>query len=167
MFTLLTLMAGLLAADATLSDAPVTKARSPYVEWPEQGMRPVRDKQADMEELTALQAAMISTAYGQQPWREQEHVCAGNPTHVRPRAAPSNSCRYIGYAVGGGAVGRGDVWHDEDPSSQQRRLDDGTFGWDYLGYLGRKRIALSWSHRRLQSGVGAYATDGPKLFHHE
>ena len=167
MFTMLTLMVGLLAADASLSDAPVAQSRSPYAEWPGQGMRPMRDRRAEMDELTSLQAAMISTAYGQEAWREQEHLCRGNPTHVRSRAAESNSCRYVGYQVGGGAVGAGDRWSDEDPAPQQRRLDEGTFGWDYLGYLGRKRIALSWSHRRLQSGVGSYETDGPKLLHHE
>ena len=53
------------------------------------------------------------------------HQRAGNPQEVSPWARPSDTGRYVGYLVGGGAVCRGD-----GPTA-----DEGTWGWDYTGLV--------------------------------
>ncbi|MBI3821148.1 MAG: hypothetical protein HY289_00540 [Planctomycetes bacterium] len=69
---------------------------------------------------------------------------------------PSDTGRYIGYHVGGGA--------GQPRKAEPRQDDEGTWGWDYQGWLPR-RVILGWWHgRRYQGGTGAYATDGPKRF---
>jgi hypothetical protein len=61
----------------------------------------------------------------------------------------------VGYYVGGGSA-----WHWGEP----RKLNEGTWGWDYKGFGLPKHIALQWSHgRRYQGGTGAYKTDGPPV----
>ena len=66
-------------------------------------------------------------------------------------AKPSDTGRYVGYYVGGGAAWRG----------EPRALNEGTWGWDYKGFALPKRIDLQWTHgRRYQGGTGAYKTDG-------
>jgi hypothetical protein len=68
-------------------------------------------------------------------------------------AVPSNNPHYIGYYAGGGAPLR---------RSEPRGPDDGTWGWDYRGWLISRRVTLGWWHgRRYQGGTGAYRTDGP------
>src|SRR5262245_9854175 len=79
---------------------------------------------------------------------------AGNPQNVAWWAVPSEARHDIGYYVGGGAPCRGDA----------RALDEGTWGWDYSGFLLPHRVALNWWHgRRYQGGVGAYRTVGENL----
>jgi hypothetical protein len=71
-------------------------------------------------------------------------------------ALPSDTGHYLGYHVGGGAVNA----HKAEP----RQADEGTWGWDYQGWLVPRRVALGWWHgRRYQGGGGAYKTDGPRL----
>ncbi len=77
---------------------------------------------------------------------------AGGPPHVAWYARPSDTKHYIGYYVGGGCHCLG------DPPS----LTEGTWGWDYRGFLIPKDVVLSWCHgRRCQGGAGAYRTVGP------
>lgn len=48
--------------------------------------------------------------------------------------------------------------------------NEGTWGWDYRGWIIPRRVNLLWWHgRRAQGGPGAYKTDGPFLphLHHE
>lgn len=86
-----------------------------------------------------------------------EEARAGHPSQVAPWAHPSDTGRYIGYEVGGGAA-----CHGEGPVSP----DEGTWGWDYLGYCLPSKIVLGWWHeRRCQGGEGAYKTDGPRPRH--
>jgi hypothetical protein len=82
---------------------------------------------------------------------------AGYPQDIACRARPSDSPAYCGYTVGGGAP------HHGEP----RYLDEGTWGWDYTGWLFQRRVGLDWFHGgRYQGGPGAYKTDGPRLLHH-
>ena len=75
-------------------------------------------------------------------------------------ALPSDTGHYVGYHVGGGC-GRP---HKAEP----RRADEGTWGWDYQGWLIPRRVMLEWWHdRRYQGGTGAYKTEGPKLLHED
>lgn len=135
----------------SLGDA-APSGRSPYDSWPDRGMRPAHDESTAREELFPTQMALINGAYGGQGYRDSEHWCAGCPLCVRRHAAPSDTGRYVGYYVGGGTVLRG----------TGRYLDEGTWGWDYRGMVVEPRIMLGWSHARVQSGTGAYATDRRK-----
>lgn len=81
-------------------------------------------------------------------------------TQVSPHALPSDTGHYVGYQVGGGAL------HRRKADAPTR--DEGTWGWDYEGWLLRRRVMLGWWHgRREQGGSGAYRTDGPTLYHEE
>ena len=81
---------------------------------------------------------------------------AGHPQEVSRFARPVDVSRSVGYMIGGGAVNR----HKADPPGSA----DGTWGWDYSGWLIHRRVDLGWWHgRRYQGGSGAYKTDGPKL----
>lgn len=83
---------------------------------------------------------------------------SGYPSQVAPWAHPSDTGRYIGYEVGGGAVTR----HGDPPDWPA----DGTWGWDYAGYCIPPKVILGWWHgRRCQGGEGAYRTDGPRPVH--
>lgn len=86
------------------------------------------------------------------------HERAGYPNAVAPWAQPTDTGRYIGYEVGGGAAhGR----KGEPPLPEE-----GTWGWDYHGYRVPSRVALDWWHgRKHQGGTGAYHTDGPRPLH--
>ena len=93
-------------------------------------------------------------AMGQEPCANcglSAHSRTGNPQSVACYAMPSDTGRYIGYYVGGGAAYHGDP----------RALNEGTWGWDYKGFCLPRHIALQWWHgRRYQGGSGAYKTDG-------
>ena len=81
---------------------------------------------------------------------------AGNPQEISPLARLGDGPGFIGYYVGGGAISprRGD-----GPF-----ITEGTWGWDFQGWLVQRRVNLQWWHgRRAQGGVGAYKTDGPAL----
>ena len=94
------------------------------------------------------------------PENVEGHHRAGNPTEVSPWAKPSDTGRYVGYYVGGGALN----WYKAEPPLP----DDGTWGWDYQGGHFRRRVILGWWHgRRYQGGIGAYKTDGPYILHKE
>ena|ERR1051325_5330007 len=81
------------------------------------------------------------------------------PVEVHPRLTiPSDTGHYRGYYIGGGALNL----HKAEP----RYLDEGTWGWDYQGWLLPRRIVLGWCHgRRYQDGSGAYRTDSPIFLH--
>jgi hypothetical protein len=73
---------------------------------------------------------------------------------------PSDTGRYIGGYIGGGAVNL--------RRAEARTPDEGTWGWDYQGWLVPRRVILGWWHgRRYQGGSGAYKTDGPRLYREE
>lgn len=79
---------------------------------------------------------------------------AGHPAEVSACAVPSDTGRYVGYAVGGGAACKGD-----GPG-----CDEGTWGWDYGGLGVPAKVDLGWWHgRRAQGGTGDYRTDGPRV----
>ncbi len=87
-------------------------------------------------------------------WHEQRR--AGFPLEISPRAKPSDTGRYVGGTVGGGAWS----FRKADPPLP----NEGTWGWDYSGGLLQRRVFLGWWHgRRYQGGGGAYQTDGPKV----
>lgn len=82
---------------------------------------------------------------------------AGYPQEESRCARPSDTGRYVGYQVGGGAAPCGCC--KGDPPAHE----DGTWGWDYEGLCFPSKIVLNWWHgRRYQGGAGAYATDGPR-----
>ena len=80
---------------------------------------------------------------------------AGYAPEVSRFAKPSDTGRYTGYLVGGGARRR---------QGDQPLAHEGAWGWDYSGGLLQRRVILGWWHgRRYQGGPGAYPTDGPKV----
>ena len=86
---------------------------------------------------------------------EDPHQRAGNPQNVSWLAIPSNNRSYVGYYIGGGSpVPR---------CAYPRYVDEGTWGWDYRGFLFPRRIILGWWHGgHYQGGVEGYKTDGPR-----
>jgi hypothetical protein len=79
----------------------------------------------------------------------------GCPQNIAWYAQPSNTPRYIGYYVGGGALVN---------ESKARFADEGTWGWDYSPLLIKSRVRLGWWHgEHAQGGTGSYRTDGPRL----
>lgn len=79
------------------------------------------------------------------------HERAGWPLCPAPWAEPSVTPSYNGYYVGGGVPYHG----------HSRTIDEGTWGWDYVGGHIPRRVWLGWSHgRREQGGTGSYRTDG-------
>jgi len=79
---------------------------------------------------------------------------AGYPERIAWYAWPSNTRAYDGYYVGGGAAIGG----------SRRCANEGTWGWDYSGWLLPHRVLLYWTHGRLyQGGTGAYKVNGPPL----
>ncbi|MBM3956059.1 MAG: hypothetical protein FJ309_15865 [Planctomycetes bacterium] len=81
---------------------------------------------------------------------------AGNPQCLSPFAKPTESPHETGYFIGGGARTRA-------RHGQQRRVDDGTWGTDYVGILFHKHIELNWWHgSRFQGGGLGYRTVGPR-----
>jgi len=112
---------------------------------------------ADVHELSREQAAAINFAYGGPgfDYRYEDHCRAGFSQSVRRHAIPATTRYYGGYYVGGGVPFLG----------EGRYEDEGTFGWDFLGFV-PKRVALNWTHgRREQGHGGTYKTDGPKRQH--
>jgi hypothetical protein len=68
-------------------------------------------------------------------------------------AIPANNDHYVGYYVGGGC--------SCPRLAEGRARDEGTWGWDYRGWLIPRDIIHGWWHgRRYQGGSGAYRTDG-------
>ena len=72
------------------------------------------------------------------------------------RALPSDTGHYLGGYVGGGS--------GHPRKAEPRRDEEGTWGWDYSGWLLPRRVILGWWHgQRDQGGTGAYRTDGAKV----
>ncbi len=89
--------------------------------------------------------------------RQHDLARAGCPQCVGHCAKPSYSRHYRGYYVGGGKTILG----------QAPKAGEGTWGWDYGGFLFPKRIALGWWHSKHQRyGDGSYRRDGPHLKKH-
>ena len=97
-------------------------------------------------------------------------VLADPPDHDAPVARrifgwprlslPSDTGHYIGYYVGGG--------NGRPHKKEDRHDDEGTWGWDYQGWLIPRRVMLGWWHgQNYQGGTGAYKTDGPRLYREE
>jgi len=138
------------------SRAPVANVGpSPYANWTEHGLHPTLSREDRLAEIHPQQADWINAAYANLDYRSDAHCRAGWPECLRTRAIPSDTGRYCGYYVGGGAV----------THAEGRYLDEGTWGWDYLGLCFRKRVALDWWHGRYQGGAGQYQTDGPRIRH--
>jgi hypothetical protein len=86
---------------------------------------------------------------------EDPHQRAGNPQHVSCLAIPSNNASYVGYYVGGGSP--------LPRCADARCVNEGTWGWDYRGFLIPRRVILGWWHgSHYQGGVEGYKTDGPR-----
>jgi hypothetical protein len=86
---------------------------------------------------------------------DDQGMCrAGCPQKVACYARPSETRAHDGYYVGGGtAIG-----------GSRRHCDEGTWGWDYQGWLLPHRVLLYWSHGcRYQGGAGAYKVNGPPV----
>jgi hypothetical protein len=98
---------------------------------------------------SGLAACVGNTAAGE----EHTHCRAGCPLRVACYAVPSDTGRYVGYYVGGGAAIGG----------THRYCEEGTWGWDYQGHFLPHRVILYWSHWRCQGGPGAYRTEGPRV----
>ena len=88
-------------------------------------------------------------------------ACPPDETTPLPRwALPSDTGHYLGYYLGGGS-GR-------PLKAEPRRVEEGTWGWDYRGWLLPRRLVLGWWHgQRYQGGPGAYKTEGPLLYQPE
>ncbi|MBI3411810.1 MAG: hypothetical protein HY040_26055 [Planctomycetes bacterium] len=113
-----------------------------------------------MRFINWLGVAILGTAFAcpVHGWWQQvdEQRRAGYPLEQSRLAHPSENAHQVGYYVGGGAAA---YRHSDGPL-----LDEGTWGYDYQGWLIKRRVILNWWHgRRYQGGVGAYKTDGPRL----
>ncbi len=137
--------------------ADTLAGRSPYDGLPDRGVPPQPDEAARRDEIHPAQAEWINAAYAGYDYRTCAHCRAGWPQCIREHATPSNTPHYCGYYVGGGAAWWGEGYF----------LHEGTYGWDYFGVTRRKRVSLGWWHGKHQGGTGRYATDGPKVLHHE
>jgi hypothetical protein len=118
-------------------------------------------KEADMR-ATIISASCFAVlacgavAMGAPPDTWEAHRRAGFPQEVARFAWPSDTGRYAGYYVGGGAV------HSRRGDPPQAH--EGTWGWDYVGGAFRRDVIPGWWHgRRYQGGVGRYQPEGPTL----
>ena len=79
---------------------------------------------------------------------------AGYPPCVAWYARCGRTDKYaVGY-IGGGCVGC---------CGEARRLDEGTFGWDYAAHWRPGRVFLNWCHCGKSPPEGPYKTDGPHV----
>jgi hypothetical protein len=80
---------------------------------------------------------------------------AGFPQMLSNHAIPTNTINECGHYVGGGGGG---LLHRAGP----RCVNEGTWGWDYVGRFPPRRVFPAWNHgRRYQGGTGRYRTDPP------
>lgn len=108
-----------------------------------------------MTRLLLLSATLLSAATTYAADRAQcpinHHVRAGQPTCVHRFAIPTKTPRYCGGIVGGGAaLGGGEPY-----------VSEGTWGWDYTGFI-TKRVFLNWSHEQREASGGKYDTERRK-----
>lgn len=89
------------------------------------------------------------------PAPDHDFCRAGRPDLVSRWSHPSNTLRFCGGYVGGGAA----------LCAEPRYCTDGTWGWDYVGGCPfTHRVFLGWWHgRKYQGGSGAYRQDGPEF----
>ena len=84
-------------------------------------------------------------------------IRSGHASSIAPWAQAAVTRNYSGGFLGGGAARRG----------EGRNQIQGTWGWDFHGLMGGKKIWLGWwNGRREQGGRGAYKTEGPRLINH-
>jgi hypothetical protein len=81
---------------------------------------------------------------------------AGAPHCISRHAQPGTDRDHtLGY-VGGGTPLR--------YFGECRRMEEGTDGMDYSGWLFHRKTWLMWSHGGLhQGGAGRYETEGPRI----
>ena len=108
-----------------------------------------------MQRNCVIVMALLLTCFAAAHADPPEHA-----PHVSPQpprwSLPSQSRGGVGYHVGGGNP----FPHLAEP----RTSEEGTWGWDYQGWLFPRRVINGWWHgRRYQGGTGAYKTDGPKF----
>ncbi|MFO0966255.1 MAG: hypothetical protein U0793_11820 [Gemmataceae bacterium] len=111
-----------------------------------------------MRKLALIAAALSVVAVDLGAQEIVEEAPGAAPVCVQPIhkwALPSSSPHNFGYYVGGGALSRK---RGEQPSEI-----DGTWGWDYRGWIIPRVDLLWWHGRRYQGGSGRYQTDGPRL----
>ena len=107
----------------------------------------------------ALSASVVTADSLYAPACCHEASRAGHPWQQAPWAAPTSTCAYDGYYVGGGA-------HTYREPCQGHH--EGTWGWDYVGRCVTPIVRLGWWHvPRKQGGTGSYEPDGPRLIHLE
>ena len=104
---------------------------------------------------TALFALDSSQGVTQEIIEEPRDAAPACVQPIHKWAIPSASGHNFGYYVGGGALSRK---RGEQPSEI-----DGTWGWDYRGWIIPRVDLLWWHGRRYQGGSGRYQTDGPRL----
>jgi hypothetical protein len=91
---------------------------------------------------------------------------SGDPVCPAPWAIPTDPRRYSGYYVGGGAGPCPCLSCPLRSCSVERCRDEGTWGWDYVGYYVSPFVRLGWwCPPHYQGGAGNYAPDGPHLCH--
>jgi hypothetical protein len=94
------------------------------------------------------------------PATEAQLHYAGRPEMLSKLAHPSDTPHYYGYYVGGGSP--------KYRCARWRTVEEGTWGWDYVGRIVPRRVCLLWwCPPKYQGGAGAYKTDGPKIVEHE
>jgi hypothetical protein len=107
--------------------------------------------------------ALIFALFGAPAWADIPAPCtgcehtpeqAGYPPCISTCAKCGRTCKYaVGY-VGGGCLGC---------CGEVRRLDEGTFGWDYDGGWRCGRVFLNWCHCGKSPKPGPYKVDGPNV----
>ena len=89
------------------------------------------------------------------PPLQYDRSCNGSPFLPSRWAHPSFSEAFCGHYVGGGGGG---LCHQAGP----RRHNDGTWGWDYVGYYVPRKLFLGWNYgRRFQGGDRYYTAKDP------
>jgi len=106
-----------------------------------------------MRALLVLLAALATNGIAFADVISPSPVATPSLQPIAPWAILANNAHYVGYYVGGGcACSR---------LAEGRARDEGTWGWDYRGWLIPRIIIHGWWHDRYyQGGIGAYRTDG-------
>jgi hypothetical protein len=138
-----------LAATFTAAFCLIAAAANPHT-----GQLPVPPR-AEVPMPGQKKFPILCTAESPCPCFDCRNKRSGYSQCVARYAIPGRNNRETGYFVGGGAALHG----------EPRCQDEGTWGWDYKGWICRA-IELQWWHgTHYQGGTGSYRTDGPRLLH--